>query len=192
MPGKVRAHYLDSNDAAREAFFKTNQIYVNVWNKLLRRDFVVENEILCKEGLLYEDHLWEFYLLKHLSRAAFCQDVTYHQWKRLQSITTGLGEKVRVESLAIIYREVLESLTPGHEREEYFFYARKVAKVYIRYGRIVPESRQTLIVYIEKCSRLGDGFLYLKLILCYVLGRFRILTVLAQIKQFCHHLIFRS
>lgn len=192
VPGKVRAHYLDSNDAAREAFFKTNQIYVNVWNKLLRRDFVVENEILCKEGLLFEDNLWVFYLLKHLNRAMFCPDVTYHQWKRPQSITTGHGEKVIMENLAKIYREVLDFLTPGHEREEYNFYARMVCGVHIRSDRIVPEYRQVLKSYIEECSQLGDGFLYLKLILRYVLGRYRVWTWLEQIKHNCHHLIFWS
>lgn len=183
---------METNEKVRACSYRSKQIYVCVWNKLLRRNFVVENEILCKEGLLYEDNLWEFYLLKHLNRAAFCSDVTYHQWKRPQSITTGTGERERMDSKAKIYREILETLTSGHEREEYNFYARRVSGEYVRYGGIVPEYRQVFKLYIKECSRLGDGSLYLRLILCSILGRLRVWTGLAQIKHYFHHSIFRS
>lgn len=187
-PGKVSTLYLESNDAAREAYFKAGQIYVNVWNKLLRRDFIIENEILCKEGLLYEDNLWEFYLLKHLKRAAFCPDVTYHQRKRPRSITTGTGEQVRMESMAKIYREVLETLTPGHEREEYSVYAKSISALYVECGRTVPAFRQVLQQYIANCDQYGSKSLYSQLHLSLFLGRFKhgyaVWSGMSQIKHF--------
>ena len=61
----------ESNGEVRRCRCQYKQINVYVWNKLLKRDFVVNNRILCKEGLLYEDQLWVFYLLKYLESAVF-------------------------------------------------------------------------------------------------------------------------
>lgn len=191
-PKSIETSYVGTNDLVRDCFYKTEQIDIVVWNKLLRRSFIEENGLFCREGLLHEDVLWSFYLLKHLSCVAFCPDVTYHFWQRPHSITTGNGVQLRMKSLAKIYREVLESLTPGHEREEYNFYAIRISREYVRYGGIVPEYRQVFKLYIKECSRLGDGSLYLRLILCSILGRLRVWTVLVQIKHYFHHSIFRS
>ena len=51
----------ETNDEVRRCYYQLRQFYVNVWNKLLRRDFVIKNNLLCKEELLFEDNLWIFY-----------------------------------------------------------------------------------------------------------------------------------
>ena len=89
----VLVSFAASNEEVRRCFYQYRQIYVNVWNKLLRRNFVVNNRILCKEGILFEDNLWVFYLLRYLEKAAFVSEVTYHQKKRPNSITTGTDFK---------------------------------------------------------------------------------------------------
>lgn len=172
-PKVVREAYVASHEKVRECYYKTSEIYVNVWNKLLRRDFIVENGILCQEGLLYEDNLWVFYLLKYLNCAAFCPEVTYHQWKRPHSITSGTAEKVTIESYAKIFSEILENLTPGFEQEEFDYYGRVVADMYVRIARIVPEFYNVLRLYLEKCSQYGSRSLYLRMVLSRLLGPFK-------------------
>ena len=71
-----------------------------------------------KEGVLYEDRLWMFYLMKYLKYAYLCKEVTYYYHIRPQSITTGAdGKDVGVSNM-LMYDEILHNLTPGKECQE--------------------------------------------------------------------------
>lgn len=157
----------------RNCYCRYGQIYVNVWNKLLKRSIIVDNNILCKEGLLFEDNLWIFYLLKYVKRAAFVADVTYHQKKRSQSITIRTDEQTKWYHLSIVYHDILNNLTPGYEREECDFYARIIASVYVRDVRMVPEYKEVLLLCREKCKQYGSLSSRLILTISYILGRYK-------------------
>ena len=145
-----------TNDEVRKCSNPYRQIYVSVWNKLLKRTVITANGILCKEGILFEDSLWIFYLLKYVEKAAFVADITYHLKKRPQSITTGTDEQTRWYHFSIIHREILNNLTPGHELEECDYYARVIVYIYVKYVRIVPEYKEVLQLCREKCKQYGS------------------------------------
>ena len=170
MVKEVLVSSVESNEEARRCFYQYRQIYVNVWNKLLRRDFVVNNRILCKEGLLYEDNLWVFYLLRYLEKAAFVSDITYHYKKRPKSITTGTDFKTEGLSWCVIYRDILNDLTPGYEQEEFYYYRKGIGHDYLRYVRDVPEFEEIFRLCKEKCKVYGSRSLQLRLAVCSALG----------------------
>ena len=173
MVKEVFVSSVKSNEEARRCFYQYRQIYLCVWNKLLRRDFVVNNRILCKEGLLHEDCLWVFYLLRYLEKAAFVYEVTYHYKKRPNSITTGIDFKTEGLSWCVIYREILNNLTPGYEQEEFDYYRKGIGNDYIRYVREVPEFEEVFRLCKEKCKIYGSRSLQLRLAVCSVLGPLR-------------------
>ena len=164
---------VESNEEARRCFYQFGQIYVNVWNKLLRRDLVMNNHILCKEGLLYEDCLWVFYLLRYLEKAAFVSEVTYHQKKRPNSITTGTDFKTKGLSWCVIYREILNDLTPEYEQEEFCYYGKRLCRFFLRYVHDVPEFEDIFRLCKDKCKIYGSRSLQLRLTVCSVLGPLR-------------------
>ena len=157
----------------RNCYCRYGQIYVNVWNKLLKRSIIVDNNILCKEGLLFEDNLWIFYLLKYVKRAAFVADVTYHQKKRSQSITIRTDEQTKWYHMSLAYREIMKNLTSGYEREECDYYARVIASTYVKDGRMVPEYKEVLRFCREKCKQYGSRSSRLILTISYILGRYK-------------------
>ena len=161
-----------TNEEVRECFYRYGQIYVNVWNKLLKRSVIVGNNILCKEGLLFEDNLWIFYLLKYVKKAAFVTDITYHQKKRPQSITTSVDEYTKWYHMSIVYREIMNNLTPGYEQEECDYYARAIAYTHVRYVRMVPEYKEVLQLCRENCRHYGSRYLQMLLLVSYILGKF--------------------
>ncbi len=55
----------------------TRRLPVTAWNRLVRRDFLLENRLLFEEGMIHEDELWTFFLAKHLRKLAFCFEDTY-------------------------------------------------------------------------------------------------------------------
>ena len=53
------------------------RIPMTAWNRLVRRDFLLEKGLLFEEGMIHEDELWTFFLAKHLQKLAFCFEDTY-------------------------------------------------------------------------------------------------------------------
>lgn len=70
-------------------------------NKLLRRTFLIENELTFVSGLLHEDVLWSYHLAKVSKKVKFIQNKGYIYKVREGSITSTKVKK-RVESFAFI------------------------------------------------------------------------------------------
>ena len=159
-----------TNDEVRKCYFQHRQMGA-VWNKLLRRDFIIKNNILCKEGVIWEDMLWTFILLKQLNKACFLPDVTYHYKLRANSIVTGTDNRTGIHNLCIIYRYIFTHLTPGHEREEFNHYAKRICGPYIRSVREEPTIRDVFLLCREKSVIYGNRSVRLRLAICSVLGQ---------------------
>jgi len=149
------------------------QISLNLCNKLLRRSFVVGNGLYCKEGLVFEDNLWAFYLIKYLKKAACLEDVTYHQKKRPKSITTGSGESLRIRSLITIYCDIFSNLTPEFAREEYEFFTKEIIDSYFIFVRLVPDFHDVMLKCRELARAYGTWRLRVRLAIISFLGRFK-------------------
>lgn len=170
---KVVLPFASDQEEVRACFFRYGQIYVNVWNKLLKRSVIIDNNVLCKEGLLFEDNLWIFYLLKYVKRAAFVEDITYHQKKRPQSITTGTDRATMAHHFAIVYHDILSNLTPGHEQEEFSFHARRFCSILLRFFRYDSGMEEVFMLCCDLSRQYGDGRLRFKLTVYRFLGSFK-------------------
>ena len=54
-----------------------HQIYLYAWNKLIRRDLLLDHSIRFEEGILFEDQCWSYELFSHLSSILLLPQVTY-------------------------------------------------------------------------------------------------------------------
>ena len=54
-----------------------HQIYLYAWNKLIRRDLLIDYSIRFEEGILFEDQCWSYELFSHLSSILLLPQVTY-------------------------------------------------------------------------------------------------------------------
>ena len=58
------------------SLYYTKYIPIFVWNKLMKRSFIEAHKLCFKEGIVYEDDLWMFHVVKYLSAVAFLNEVT--------------------------------------------------------------------------------------------------------------------
>ena len=158
-----------SNDEVR----KCRQMTVYVWNKLIRRDFLIEHHLFNKEGILYEDQLWFFYLLKYLDKACFISTITYHWRNRPHSITTGTDRATKAHHYVIVYHDILSNLTPGHELEEFDFYAKQFCSILRGLFRYYPVLEETFLLCCDLSRQYGDGRMRFKLAVYRFLGSFK-------------------
>lgn len=143
---KTKLHRSDTckivnNDDARKQFLVTRQLNYAVWNKLIKKSFIIDNNLFFREGVINEDLLWTFNLIKFLKKAYLSKEVTYYYHIRPGSVVTGTKDKVRGKNYAVIYEEMLHNLTVGKEREELKGLLYNFCYVLSKYYRCSPELK---------------------------------------------------
>lgn len=120
-----------TKESVRDYFFSKNGFYVGAWNKLIRKDFIIENKLYFKEGLLYEDDLWTFWVVKHLNHLYRIPDITYSYIIRPQSITTGTSKDITSRHWCLIYDEIAHHFSPNESGKEARHYAKGLCVRYV-------------------------------------------------------------
>lgn len=96
-----------------------NGIPVTAWNRLVRKDFLLQHQLFFREGVLHEDELWNFILAQKVSRIAFCKHNTYFYRMRPQSIMTGFKNKdENALSCLPVWNEMYSLFSPELEKEQ--------------------------------------------------------------------------
>ena len=144
---------LDCNTDVRMQFLTYRRMNEFVWNKLLKRSVIVDNGIYNKEGLICEDTLWTSHLIKHISKARLCEDVTYHYKVRSGSIVTGSGTRKRGLSYCVTYNEILNELTEGRECEELSGFVYNFSYQYAFCVGCTPEIETIMKLYKLKAKK---------------------------------------
>lgn len=104
--------------------FKNKGYDGHAWNKLIKKDFLHANQLYFKEGVMWEDMLWSFFLMKHLSHLYIVPDTTLIYYIRPQSILTGTDIRKKAKHLERVYSEIANHFTEGDEGWE--------AKIFLR------------------------------------------------------------
>lgn len=77
---KERTHLLEGNYDSKEEIqniYKKDGVFnSHAWNKLLKKDFLCQNQLFFKEGVLWEDMLWFCLVKRCLSRYSVVADIT--------------------------------------------------------------------------------------------------------------------
>lgn len=121
------------------SFFEHNLLPIAAWNKLIRRSFLLKNNLTFIEGIVWEDMPWMFMALKKLSKLYVCKTVTYHYYIRPNSIVTGTDNLSVGKNYCVIYDLILHNLTPGRESRELNIYVERFCKRYIEHRQEIPE-----------------------------------------------------
>lgn len=80
----VGKQFLNQKEYIQE--YCEEHIYPMAWNRLLRRDFLLQNQLFFEEGLIHEDTLWNFQMLQYVNRVGIVEDDTYVYRIRQNSI----------------------------------------------------------------------------------------------------------
>lgn len=86
--------------------YMKERIYVMAWNKLVRRDFLSENGLLFKEGLIHEDCLWSFQCACKADAVLIVKHVTYVYKVRDGSIKLGTAREKDVDALTAVLADM--------------------------------------------------------------------------------------
>lgn len=131
----------------KEIFQVCKRLHVTSTDKLIRKQFLIANNLEFKEGLIHEDQLWMFYVLKYVKYIAFSKTNTYIYHINPNSIITRMNKKGHIESWGEILSDVVLHIDGSYRREQVFTY------LHIYLNRI-----NELVKY-DKFQRLHDDFI---------------------------------
>ncbi len=143
------------------------RIYTMAWNKLIRKDFLFQNNLFFKEGLYHEDVLWNFQVACILNQMIFIPEETYCYVIHENSIQTNPSFKfhyinrvnVKMEMIKFVFEKELsqnrtifnyissdiyellfESRNKGEIRLAQYFYKKWRLSPYWSLGEVVKFS----------------------------------------------------
>lgn len=143
-----------------EHYFKYHHICASAWNKLIRRSFIDNYQLYFKEGLLFEDRQWMFYVQKNINKLIISKDITYIYHVRPNSITTSGKNAAIGHSYHTIYQDILNNLTPDSEANEINGYAYGFCKQYCIYLNDEPALKDIHKLYLKQAKSYNCWFAY--------------------------------
>lgn len=119
------------------------------WNKLIRRPFLLDNNLVFRPGMLHEDELWSYELYNVVSSVVLIPDVTYYYEQVANSIMNSSSNLVRrTEGYHILVSRMLNTLCHDLYVDRFFWgiYMYMKSEAIIRTenlsGEIVSENKQ--------------------------------------------------
>ena len=100
------------------------QITISVWNKLIKKSFVLENQLFFYEGIIHEDSLWSFIAYNQANDLYVVDRVTYYYSIRNGSIITSSAIQKRIDSLGIVLQEMFSYIESHRPRTKLLCYMR--------------------------------------------------------------------
>lgn len=172
---------LENKHVFHSAFFKTfkhsyyttnkTEIMYNIldivnfpmmaWNKLIKRQFVIENNLFFKEGIYYEDGLWSYFLAKKISSLYILNEYTYVYFIRDNSIMkTGFSSLKKIDSAIYILKEFISNIDTcnPYRKLQKIFILKKIMEEYILKDNEIYRSKiKSCIIdkFYSKCSIIG-------------------------------------
>ena len=67
--------------------FKERLFFIMAWNKMIRRDFIISNNLFFEEGIIHEDDIWSFKTAFAAECVTIVNHITYYYCIQQNSIT---------------------------------------------------------------------------------------------------------
>lgn len=136
------------------------RIYTMAWNKLIRTNFILDNNLFFKEGLLHEDVLWNVQVACYLKKIISIEEITYFYLIREGSIQTNktqdlhqihLGD-VKINLIKFVFERGFQNNKTlyyfiANDLHVYICYKKKISKKFYENFRqcpywSIPEQRR--------------------------------------------------
>jgi len=183
--------YLHFYDRIRLHFYgiKRKLIPMNAWNKLLKKDFIIDNNLFFKEEIIHEDELWMFFLVKKLDSLAFTTKYTYIHNVRQGSIMQSGNNYKSIQSWHIILKKILNDFNdPLYE----YYIKKYISKLYYEMCLINLDTKESeLYVLYKKLLTDFINILIKKKKIMYIMPLLLLLLPQFYYKSFVGKVIFK-
>lgn len=109
MKSSVLPEFIQGREAIKPIFLNRKQIPVIACNRLVKKDFLLRQELYFQEDLIHEDELWTFNLARYLTSLAILKQNVYHYEYHESSIMAKASPQ-KSSSLTLIARQMIDGI----------------------------------------------------------------------------------
>jgi glycosyltransferase involved in cell wall biosynthesis len=131
--------YSDDKLWIKKHFFRKPRIPHNPVNRLVRREFLVKNNLYFKEGIICEDLLWNFFVAKKIASVAFSKEQVYKCHITRGSVMRSGSYYKEACSMLKIIQDMLENIDAELPRDQRLFVA---LQINVSLRRIKPNTKE--------------------------------------------------
>ena len=91
-------------------FYSGGYLYEMSWNKQIRKNILIDNQLFFKEGIYHEDKLWSLLIINHISSLQTIDKVTYYYRQQGNSIMWNKKNEIKRLYDRIIIQEEFDKL----------------------------------------------------------------------------------
>ena len=164
---------MNDSETIKYWFFHKHKMRNASTNKLLRRSFIVEHQLFFKEGIIYEDTLWNYYLFNCLNQICVVTEITYYYHIRPGSIITGTDLQIQAKNKGIVLYEILSNLPQGIEGDILRRYICFSFNKQVNCVRKVSEYKSAFSLYWKLARKYHCRSVQIDLALAYVSSYFK-------------------
>ena len=118
-----KEHFYENYDENGLSKLLIREVFHTVWNKLIKRNFLIKNKIIFEKGIIDEDLLWSYFVFLHANRILVLPKITYIYEDNPKSIMNTQSQRVAsiIESRIIICNQIIEN-PPKRITSEYYMF----------------------------------------------------------------------
>lgn len=104
--------YLDDPGQCRIHLQKIG-CFAMVPNRLIKKSFIVNNQLYNKEGIRHEDNLWTFMAGKYIHCMAYCKNDTYYYRNNNEGFMASASQEIHAKGFSVVCDEIFRKITLG-------------------------------------------------------------------------------
>jgi glycosyltransferase involved in cell wall biosynthesis len=164
--------YVEGNSWIKKYCFDEPRIPVNAWNKLVKKKFLLDNDLFFKKGIIHEDEHWMFFVSKEIKSIAFAVEYCYVHYVVPGSIMQSGSSYKSVESMLVILEELLRFVDDVHSVSQRRYIYRAINGSMIKALRGDKEN-ELIGGYFELVKKIrGESFFLLSIVDVFILSVF--------------------
>lgn len=145
-PMSLKTGLLVDNEGVMSTYAK-GLWYVMVWNKLIKKTFIYEENLFFQEGIVHEDDLWSFMMASKAENAYVVNQVTYYYYTHFNSIMGNPSQRnldCRILVIRYLFDYIRMSASLKENRNAYILFE---TLKYKYFDRILYFSKDPGFVY---------------------------------------------
>ena len=136
-----RYSYMFSNEISKEKAIsllsrsEANNYMISpvVWNKVYRKELLIENNVTFLDDSYWEDNLFSFQIFTKANKISIVPQVCYHYYQREKSITNSFSKK-HIDDLLIAFKMLKQFLEENlidtkYQHEFYSYFDRAISSL---------------------------------------------------------------
>ncbi len=102
--------YYDNRTQIKKKILDSSHFPIAVWNRLIKREWLLKHKLFFKEGIVYEDTHWNFFAAKYAKSIALYKKTTHYYRYNPNGIIMATQIQKSIESIDIIIKDWISHL----------------------------------------------------------------------------------